>query len=123
METINIKSLSSWIQARKNCLTSGNTEWYNKWDDRINEECKKLPSGSGIDAGMKLLTDDCTDKKIIFSFGYHHMNENGFYDGWTEHRLIITPAFGDLDLRITGRDRYNTKDYLYDLFNTVFVLD
>lgn len=45
------------------------------------------------------------------------MNENGMYDGWTEHKAIIKPSlvFG-LDLKITGRDRNGIKEYLHDTF-------
>ena len=40
----------------------------------------------------------------------------GMYDGWTEHELHVTPSFGGIDLRITGRDRNETKGYLYDVY-------
>jgi len=45
------------------------------------------------------------------------MNEHGFYDGWTEHRITVKPslAFG-FELTISGRDRNEIKDYLSDVF-------
>jgi len=46
------------------------------------------------------------------------MNESGAYDGWTEHKLIVSPSLlFDLDLRITGRDRNGIKEYLHDVFS------
>lgn len=120
MKTINIAKLAAALQAMNKCTLSGNHEWAEKWDDYILAECEKLPSGSGIDSGMEMVREECTPKKIVFSFGFHHLNENGYYDGWTHHKLIITPAFGDIDLHITGRDRNQVKAYLYDLFIDVF---
>lgn len=75
------------------------------------------PSGSGIDAGTKL-DDSSTKDKLVFAFGYHHMDEHGYYDGWTEHTAVVKPSmcFG-YDLRITGRDRNGIKEYLASVFD------
>lgn len=121
MEKINTAKLASALQAMNNCTLSGNHESSEKWDDYILDECKKLPSGSGIDAGCKMIREECTTKKMVFSFGFHHLNENGYYDGWTAHKLIVTPGWAGPDLKITGRDRNQIKDYLYQLFNELFI--
>ena len=44
---------------------------------------------------------------------FHHMNDGGFYDGWTEHSVVVTPSlvYG-FDTRITGRDRNDIKNYI-----------
>lgn len=120
MKTINIAKLYAALIAMNNCTLSGNHEWAEKWDDYILSECKKLPSGSGIAAGMKLVREESEKQKIVFSFSFHHLNEDGYYDGWTDHKLIIKPVFGGIDLRITGRDRNQVKEYLYQLFSEVF---
>lgn len=119
MKQINVDKLASAIAAMKRCKESGN-DYVDTWQDQIDEACEHLPSGSGIDSGVKLLIDECRDQKLVFSFGFHHMNENGYYDGWTDHKLIITPEFGGYKLRITGRDRNMIKDYLYEVFNHLF---
>ena len=97
--------IASAVQARINCKERSNQEWFDRWTKTIEEETAELPSGSGIDSAPK------------FDFGYHHMNENGMYDGWTDHQLVITPSlqFG-FHLRITGKDRNQVKDYLYETF-------
>lgn len=124
MQKVNVRKLAGLINAYQNCVKSNNTEWKEKHSDSIDEMLKNLPSGSGIDAGMKLSLDDCTPEKIVFTFGYHHMNEAGYYDGWTEHKLVITPSlFFGLNFRITGRDRNQIKDYLTDLFHEVFTIE
>jgi len=83
----------------------------------INRVMDTAPSGSGIDDGTKL-DDTSTANKLVFNTGFHHMNENGYYDGWTDHQVIVTPslAYG-FDMRITGRDRNDIKDYLYEVYD------
>jgi hypothetical protein len=47
------------------------------------------------------------------------MNDGGFYDGWTEHTITVTPSFiGSMNIKISGRDRNQIKDYLHDVFST-----
>ncbi len=79
-----------------------------------------LPSGSGIDAGMKFDWQTSTSNKLVFTFSFHHLNGGGYYDGWTEHKLILTPTFGYFDSNITGQNKNDVKDYLYDVFHSVF---
>ena len=109
--------IASAVQARINCQEKGNNEWFYKWEGIIMDETAKLPSGSGIDSGVKFNFDVSTPEKLVFTFGYHHMNDGGYYDGWTDHQLIVTPSlqFG-FHIRITGRDRNQVKDYLYETF-------
>lgn len=76
-----------------------------------------MPSGSGIDNGTKFIQDESHATKLVFNTEYHHMNENGFYDGWTSHKVKIIPTFYGIDVRVTGRDRNQIKDYLGDTFD------
>lgn len=110
--------LASAIQAKKNCEQSKNSEWFGKWSNKIEEMVSELPHGSGIDGTNRIEEDRCRPNKIVISIEFHHMDENGYYDGWTEHNVIITPAFGNsIDIQITGRDRNQIKDYLGDVFS------
>jgi hypothetical protein len=75
------------------------------------------PSGSGIDCGTTLASDS-TAQKLIFDVSFHHMDQMGGYDGWTEHKVIVTPSMAmDYDLRITGKNRKDIKTYLYDVYS------
>lgn len=76
----------------------------------------ELPSGSGIDGGTEIDLDESTDKKIVLTQSFHHMNDGGMYDGWTDHKMILTPAFDGYDLEITGRDRNGIKEYFSDIY-------
>ena len=76
-----------------------------------------LPSGSGIDSGCVIDPDKQKANRVVISCQFHHMNENGYYDGWTSHDITVTPAFGHRpDIRVTGRDRNGIKEYLADIF-------
>ena len=95
--------------------------WLNKFAEQIERLEKLLPHGSGIDCGCKIDLERSTSKKVIIHTEFHHMDECGFYDGWTTHDVILTPDFGGFEMRITGRDKNGIKDYLYDTF--YFVLN
>ncbi len=75
-----------------------------------------LPSGSGFDAGCELL-DESTPEKLIFKADFHHLNDNGYYIGWSEHRVIIKPCLAwGFTLKVTGRDKRQIKDYIAETF-------
>lgn len=111
-------TLASLLSARKNCERTGNTEWFDRHTGSIESLVRKyMPSGSGIDNGTVLDLDASTPNRLVFTFGFHHMNENGYYDGWTHHTCVVTPDLASgYDLRITGRDRNGIKDYLGETF-------
>lgn len=123
MQVISLPVLARTFGAWQNCIKKGNKEWESNHEDRIEELLKLLPSGSGLDAGVKLDWENSTIDRLVFTFGFHHMNEAGYYDGWTEHKLKVTASlsFG-FELHITGRNRNMIKDYLYDLFREVFTM-
>lgn len=109
--------IASTIQARKNCQASGNTEWHDKHDDTLRWiERNLLPSGSGIDCGTKIDEELSRPEKVVLTFSFHHMDENGYYDGWSDYRCEVTPSFSGIDCRIVGRDRNMIKDYLGETF-------
>jgi hypothetical protein len=113
------ESLASRLNASANCAKSGNTEWQGKHEEAIERIVNNfMPSGSGIDSGVKLDRERSNDSRLVFTFGYHHMAESGMYDGWTEHTLTVTPSFiGGFEMKLSGRDRNGVKEYLYDTFH------
>lgn len=114
MKTV-IQALVEAFDAKERCLKSGNSEWEQRWDDRVVQLIRLLPSGSGIDNGTKVISVTAT--KLVLQADFHHMNDAGMYDGWTEHQLIFKPRLdGYLDVRVTGRDRNDIKDYLADTY-------
>jgi hypothetical protein len=111
--------LAAALNAARNCEMSGNAEWRDRHRARAEEICKEGPSGSGWDEGTKIDLDASTGEKIVLRGSWHHMNEHGYYDGWTDHAIYVRPSlvFG-IELRITGRDRNSVKEYLHVMFYT-----
>jgi len=118
METKVYKQLSSLLIALENCDKSGSNLWYEKHSQTLEGIMNTAPSGSGIDCGTKLSVDS-KPGRLVFNVEYHHMNENGMYDGWTTHKVIVTPSLAfDFDLRITGTNRNDIKDYLHQVYGS-----
>jgi len=108
------REIASKLQAIRNCEQSGNKEWQVKHGDAIKRIVRNyLPSGSGFDSGTALDLDRSEPDKLVFVTEFHHMNEDGYYDGWTHHDVTVRPslAFG-FRLTISGRDRNDIKDYI-----------
>jgi hypothetical protein len=110
-----IQAIANTLQWKANLEGKAMGQWNEPCETRMARLIDELPSGSGWDNGTTL-GDDSTPSRIIFTGSYHHMNENGFYDGWTDHRIIVTPTFEGFDIRITGRDRNQIKEYLQQSF-------
>lgn len=113
------KAFAQAFAAYQNCLKSGNGQWEYHWHERIETLCKtKLPHGSGFDAGTTFDFDRSKPERLVFRTAFHHMDEHGHYDGWTEHDVIVTPSLlFDFDLRVTGRDRNMIKEYIAAVFS------
>lgn len=109
--------LSSAIGARLACKATGNDEWFKRHSERIEHiERELLPHGAGIDSGTKVDLDASTQDKLVLRTSFHHMNEHGSCDGWTEHVIRVTPTFGGVDVKVSGSNRNQIKDYLGDVF-------
>jgi len=48
-----------------------------------------LPHGSGIDD--EWYVDQLRNGNVVASCSYHGMNENGYYDGWQDFKIVIHP--------------------------------
>ena len=79
---------------------------------------KDSPHGSGLDSETTLDEDNSTKDKLVFHTGFHHMSDVGYYDGWTEHDVIITPSLAFLfNIKVTGQNRNDIKDYIGEVFH------
>lgn len=94
-----------------------NETWAAIMMEKIEIIMQGAPSGSGIDAGTQIISEKCSREKLVFSADYHHMNENGFYDGWTEHQVIVSHDLIGLNLKITGKNRDDIKEYLTEVYH------
>lgn len=111
--------LASTVDAMHRC--ERNPEQYGEWATKHAERISQLvrdhmPSGSGIDCGTTMDTAASHAEKLVFACSFHHMNNDGYYCGWTGHTITATPSFNGINLRIFGRNVNNIKDYLHDVY-------
>jgi hypothetical protein len=90
-----------------------------KYDDMVDDlegwVRKNGPSGSGIDTGTKL--ERSTSERIVLRCEFHHMNDAGYYTGWTSHTVIVKPSLcTGIEVSITGHDKNQIKEYLGDVY-------
>jgi hypothetical protein len=97
-------------------MTQDDTKFVAMWTPVLDEINARLPRGSGFDSGSEFLPEDSKRNRLVFKTSFHHMNDSGMYDGWTEHNVIVTPTFGGFDIRVTGVNRNEIKEYIADMF-------
>lgn len=131
--------LSRLVQARRNCAHDNKvsqqlnkltpefvpSEWFDRHTDTIEKLVSDhMPHGSGFDSGAKLDLDRSHADKLVFTTSFHHMNDGGFYDGWTEHTVTVTPSLSnEFNLRISGRNRNDIKEMMYQEFDYLLRTD
>jgi hypothetical protein len=110
--------IATRVQAIATCAQTGNAEWLIKHRASIDWLVENyMPSGSGIDTGTKWDENVQRSDRLQFYFSYHHMNDGGMYDGWTDHVLTVKPSLvHGITINISGRDRNDVKEYLYQVF-------
>lgn len=101
------------------CVASNNTDWQQKWNDSLKQWTEDyFPRGSGFDRGTKLDLDVSGDDMLVFTTAFHHMNESGMYDGWTEHTVKIRPSLAlGYHVHVTGPNRNDIKSYIAEQFS------
>ena len=117
------QEIASAVEAIRNCQKSGNVEWEQRHAEKIESLIKDyFPSGSGFNAGTQFDIAEHVDgasDRLVFTTAFHHMNDAGYYDGWTEHKVILRPTFLGFDMKITGRNRNGIKDHIGDAFHSI----
>lgn len=113
------RQLAMIMSAIVNCRGLKNETWERiHRASALNLAYNCMPSGSGIDMGTRIDLDSSTADKLVFTFSYHHMDENGMYSGWTDHTLTVRPdLISGFKMTIGGPNRNDVKDYLYETFD------
>jgi len=111
--------IANLFVAHENCVASKNTEYQFRHAEKIGEMVDNyLPSGSGFDSGTRFVWEESNRNKLVFNTAFHHMNGDGYYDGWTEHKVIVTAdlLFG-FQIKVTGKNRNDIKEYIAGCFS------
>lgn len=113
------QSLARAVAARLRCLENGN-EYAVNWDKQLAAWADRFPQGSGFDAGTELDLEKSTGERLVFTTSFHHMNDGGYYDGWTEHTVTVRPSLEmGYQLTVSGRDRNEIKEYIAEIFSDI----
>jgi hypothetical protein len=76
-----------------------------------------LPRGAGFDNGTAIDLNKSSEEKLVFQTSFHHMDDNGCYDIWTKHTVVVKPslAYGFL-ITIGGKNHKDIKSLIQDCF-------
>ncbi len=127
------KKVATVLQAMENCKKKNNAEWFYKHGQTLDSiEKEHFPSGSGFDGNCIINHMESKENKLVIYYEWHCMNDHGYYDGWLNFDLIVTPDLQhDFNLHIVKyRHNMNQKyrvnkywdileDYFYDTWNEV----
>ena len=122
MEQKVYKQIASVFMAYSHCVHSGNNEWIEKHEKRLNDIMENyMPSGSGFDVGICFDFEKSKDNRLVLQSSYHLMNEHGGYDGWIDFEIIIKPSLAFVfTIDVKGpfsrlKSRYTMlKDYIIE---------
>ena len=114
------QELASLLKWRKTV----NEEYQKQLEDKLDILTNYLPSGSGFDDGSVVDVNKSNNNKIIIHSAYHHLDNNGFYDGWSNFSIIIKPdlMFG-FTLTLIGNTTIRKyfdcdfRNYVIDIFS------
>jgi hypothetical protein len=121
----NLRGYNMTISSEFYSELAGNIAWYKTAHadfkeqalDKINKLAEKFPYGSGFNNGCSIDLEKSNGEKIVIKTAFHHMDENGYYDGWTEHTVIITPSLQyGFNVKVTGKNKNQIKDYIFEIF-------
>src|SRR5690554_240724 len=107
------------VVAINNCRAAGLDEWRERHTEVLEAFVRNsAPSGSGFDGGTRIDLERSNARRLEFKTAFHHVDEHGSYDGWTEHTVTVRAnlALG-FELTVSGRNRDLIKDYIADVFH------
>ncbi len=112
--------VGAYIRCTDGNSTPENKEWAGKHRERIEALVKAhMPSGAGFDSGTSLDVSASHEDHLTFKTAFHHMNSDGFYMGWTEHKITVRPSLAfDFRITVSGRNVNGIKDLIAECFET-----
>jgi hypothetical protein len=114
-----VNHIAGAFEAAENCQRSDNAEWQAKHVAAIDALVREhMPSGSGFDNGTRLNFNLSGPDKLVFETDFHHMNEHGVYECWTQHRVTVRPSFVfGVNVAVNGSNRREIRDYIAETFH------
>lgn len=118
------QALAYRIEAAANCAKRNMTDRRDGHLEVVRALVREhMPSGSGFDGGTQIDIDASTADKLVFVTSVHHLHEQGYYDGWTDHVVTVRPTFQGIQIAVGGRNRNFIKDYMHEVFHIALTSD
>lgn len=112
------QKISNLMYQREN---SGDYTWTSDEAEKIENIIKNhFPHGGGFDGQTWIDLDKSKTEKLVFFTEYHHLTENGYYDGWSTLKIVVKPSLRyGFDFKLTGiKRKYRfDRDYFEDVIN------
>lgn len=117
--------IAQTFAAYLNCEKSGNAEWLERHAEKIESILKdRFPRGSGFDCGTSFHWNDSKPERLVFTTSFHHRDEHGYYDGWSEHRITVRPSLVlGFTLTVSGKNRNGIKEHISEVFGDILDSD
>lgn len=116
------QDIANALDAYKRCTADSATAAHKLYAPehlaRVEKMNHMMPSGSGFDSGTSLDITASHAEKLVFTTSFHHMNEHGYYDGWTGHIVTVKPSFNGFNIRISGSNRNDIKELIHQSFES-----
>lgn len=64
----------------------------------------EMPSGSGFDFGVDINLDASDENSLVVDMPFHHMNEYGYYVGWSTVTLRATKTDAGIEIEAIEND-------------------
>ena len=104
------QALASLVEARLNCIASGNDELVHSYEEQANKlvrEC--MPSGGRFDS-TRLDWNRSMPNKLVLVTAYRHTGHNA---GWTNHTVTVRPDLClGYRLSISKSNRHDFKEFI-----------
>lgn len=117
--------IARMMEALAKCKRQNNAAWTEAWERELTTLAEEhLPRGCGFDSGTSIDLTRSQPDRLVLHTEYHHMDAHGFYDGWTEHDIIVTPSLAHgCVIRVAGPDRDGFREYVLDRFDFLLNLE
>ena len=112
------RQLAQWSRNYRQVQDEDMRNSYEEWITKLVREY--LPYGSGVDSGVTLDLNASSADRLVFWSSFHMMNDNGFYMGWWDFKVIVTPSMVlDFEIRVTSKqkDKRLLRPYITELFS------
>jgi hypothetical protein len=102
------QALAGLVEARLNCMASGNSELLHRYEEQANELVRECMPNGGRFHGTRLDWNRSMPNKLVLVTGYRHTGHDA---GWTKHTVTVRPDLClGYELSISKSNRHNLKE-------------